>query len=374
MSDKQVVLVTGVSNYWGSRIAAQLLALNERLADQGWNEQTEQFPGFHIIGMDVEPPKEPIKGLDFIQADVRNPLFVELLQLEQVHTVVHTAFVDTYRSSEKAFDLNVIGTMKTLGAASEAGVRKVILRSSTSVYGAQPTNPAFLTENHPLNGNKASGATQNFTEIEAFVNGFRRQCPEMVVTVLRFANIVGPTVDSPMARFLKLNPPLTLLGFDPLMQVIHEDDVIAALLYAVQNDIPGVYNVAAEGILPLGKILGLAGRLPLPVFHLCAYWGLDVIKAAGLSTKQSFPLPPDFIRYPCVADLSSMQEEMGFVPAYTAEETLREFAGQLRLKKYKQEKPDLTYDEERLRDTIERRRRLREQSERQAVEETGSDE
>jgi UDP-glucose 4-epimerase len=326
-----------------------------------------------VIGLDTEPPKTSLKGLDFIQADVRNPLLVELLLSEKVHTVVHAAFVDAYRSSEKAFDLNVIGTMKTLGAASEAGVRKVILRSSTSVYGAQPTNPAFLTENYPLNGNKASGAIRNFVEIEAFINGFRRQCPEMVVTVLRFAHLVGPTVDSPLARFLRLNPPLTLLGFDPLMQVIHEVDAIAAMVHAVQNDVPGVFNVAAEGILPLGKILGLAGRIPLPVIHLFAYWGMDAMKVAGLRTKQVFPLQPDYLRYPCVADLTSMSEDMGFVPTYTAEETLREFAGQLRLKKYKQEKPDLSYDEERLRDTIERRRRLREQGERLTGEETGSE-
>ncbi len=371
MSEKQVILVTGVSGYWGGRVAARLLAIKDRLAAQEEAGQADPIPDFYVIGVDAEPPSEPIKGLDFIQADVRNPLMFDLLQSEKVHTLIHLAFSESLLSGEKAFDLNVIGTMKIMGAASEAGVRKVILRSSTAAYGALPTNPAFIMENQPLDSNKSNRAIHNFVEIEAFVNGFRRQSPEMVISVLRFANVVGPTVESPMTRFLRLTPPLTLLGFDPLMQVIHENDAIEALVFAAQNDVPGVFNVAAEGILPLGKILGLAGRFPLPVIHLCAYWGIDLMKVAGLRSQAYFPLPPDAIRYPYIADLTAMREEMGFVPVYTAEETLREFAGQLRLKKYKPENPDLAYDEERLRDTIERRRRVRELQMRSTAEEQG---
>jgi len=361
MSDKQVVLVTGVAGYLGSRVAAQLITLNERFIDLEGDDQGSMISGYHVIGLDTTPPKEPIKGLDFIQADVRNPLFIEVLQSENVHTVVHLAFRDTYRPSEKAFDLNVIGTMKVLGASAEAGVRKVILRSSTAVYGALPTNAAFLTENHPLNGSRSSSSVRDMVEIEAFVNGFRRQVPEMVITVLRFANMLGPGIDTPMTRLLRQQPPITLLGFDPLMQLVHENDVINALIFAVKNDRPGVFNIAAQGILPLGKILGLAGRFPIPVIHLCAYWGIDVMKITGLKPQHKFPLEPDYIRYPWVADLTRMHEEMGFEPAYTAEEALREFAGQLRLKKYKPESPDLVFDEERLRDTLDRRQRMRDQ-------------
>jgi len=361
MSNKQVILVTGVAGYWGSRMAARLLELNENLAQQPITDGIG-FSGYHVIGLDTEPPKEPIKGLDFIQADVRNPLFVELLKSEQVHTLVHLAFIEANRPSERAFDFNVIGAMKALGAAAEAGVRKVILRSSTAVYGAFPTNPAFIVENYPLNGNKSkNGSIRNWVDIEAFVNGFRRQVPEMVITMLRFANIIGPTVDSPFTRFLIQNPPLTLFGFDPLMQVIHENDVVEALIFSMRNDVPGVFNVAAEGILPLGKILGLAGRFSLPVIHLCAYWGIQMMSASGVKSHQYFPIEPDYLRFPWITDLARMREEMGFIPAYTAEESLREFAGQLRLKKFKPEQIDIAYDEERLRDTIERRRRQREQ-------------
>ena len=367
MNDKLVVLVTGVAGYWGSKVAARLIAENERLA----LSEVEGQVDYHIIGMDSDAPEEPIKGLDFIQADVRNPLFIELLRSEQVQMVCHLAFMENIRPSEATFDLNVIGTMKVLGACAEAGVQKVVMRSSTMIYGANPSNPAFLTERHPFQRNRSYGSTLHWTEIESFCNGFRRQVPELILTILRFPNIVGPTVDSAMSRLLRQNPVPVLMGFDPLMQVIHENDVVEALLFSILNDVPGVFNVAAEGVLPLTKIIGQVGRFPLPIFHLFAYWGASLRSVTGLNPERHFPIELDYLRYPCVADLGLMHSEMGFLPTYTADEALREFAGQLRLSRYKTESPDLSYDEERLRDTLERRRRIREKQIGRAAESKG---
>ena len=123
------ILVTGVGGYWGSRVAQNLA----------------EFPDFHIMGLDTIAPKEPIPGLDFIQADIRNPLLVELLKSEQVDVVCHLAFKESIRPSELSFDHNVMGTMKVLGACSESQVSKIVLMSSTAVYGAKAKNPAFLT-------------------------------------------------------------------------------------------------------------------------------------------------------------------------------------------------------------------------------------
>lgn len=377
MTDKQVILVTGVGGYWGSRLATKLLSQvevynqdNNIFVDaSNINRSSSQI---QVIGVDTSPPKEPIENFDFIQADVRNPLFGELLKSEHVQTIVHLALIENYQASESAFDLDVIGTMKVLGAAAEAGVQKVVLRSSTSIYGARPTNPAFITENYPLNGDKANGFIRNLIEIEAFVNGFRRQVPEMVISVLRFANIVGPTVMSPMTHFLRMRPPITLFGFDPMMQVIHEDDVIDALLFAALNDVPGVYNIADEGVIPLGKILGLVGRVSLPVIHPLAYWSTGLMRSVGLGPDNWYPIEPDYLRYSLVTDLRRMREDMKFSPAYTAEEALREFAGYLRLKKFRPDKPDLAFDEERLRDTLERRRRQREHASLQKIDQQGS--
>jgi UDP-glucose 4-epimerase len=348
MSDKQVILVTGVARHWGAQVAARLM--------NGVGAEA----GFHVIGLDTEPPPDTLTGLDFVQADVRNPLLVELLKTENVQTVCHLDFVESVRPTEAAFDNNVMGTMKVLGACAEAGVRKVVLKSSTAVYGASPGNPAFITEEQPAQAGRSYGTTRNLVEIEAFCNGFRRQVPEMILTILRFASIVGPNADTPMTRFLKQPLAPVLMGFDPLMQVIHEKDVVEALAYAVEKDVPGVFNLAAEGILPLSRLMALASKLPIPVLHLFAYWGSDLLGMAGIQSGHQWPIEIDYLRYSWVGDLAKMRDELGFVPHYTAEEALREFAGEQRLRRYMPESAALAYDEERLRDTLERRRRARE--------------
>jgi UDP-glucose 4-epimerase len=161
MTQVQTVLVTGVGGYWGSRVAARLLTL----------------PDFHVIGIDTAPPRESGKGLDFIQADVRNPLLPDLFREEGVQALVHLAFLDSEHPSEAAFDLNVMGTMKVFGAAASAGVRKIVFKSSTMVYGAKPDNSAFLPEERGLTANATTGTVRDLVEIEAFCNGLRGQNP-----------------------------------------------------------------------------------------------------------------------------------------------------------------------------------------------------
>lgn len=333
----QVVLVTGVSGYWGRRTAA-------RLIDE---------PGLHVIGLDPEVPAPEIKGLDFIQADVHNGLLTDLLRQEKVTTVCHLAFVESDRPSEAAFEANVMGTMKLLGACADAGVGKVVLKSSTLVYGAAPTNSAFLREDHPLGGSKGYGYIHDLIEIEGFCNGFQRQSPDLVLTTLRFAPIVGPKAVTPLTRFLREEEAFVLMGFDPMMQVIHEDDVVGALALAVLKDVPGVFNVAAEGVLPLWRLMGLAGKLPAPVIHLLAY------ASVSLLGPRYAPLDLDYLRYPCVGDLDQMRTGLKFAPQYTAVEALREFASQQRLRRYMPDSVARAFEEDRLRDTLERRQRGR---------------
>lgn len=341
MADKKVILITGVAGYWGKRVAAELVS----------------HPDYHVLGLDSEKPEQEIKKLDFIQADIRNPLLLELLKTEKVDTVVHLAQMDPPQPSESSFDYNLMGTMKVFGTCAQAGVKKIILKSTTAVYGAQPNNSAFLTEEHPIKGSQTWGYTRDLIEIESFCNGFRQQAPEIMLTVLRFPGIIGPSADTPLTRFLKEPLAPVLLGFDPMMQIIHEDDVVGALVYTVNNDVPGIFNVAAEGNLPLLRLMSLAGKLPLPVFHLFAYWGRDLSNMSGVAIANYFPIELDYIRYPWVGDLAKMREEMGFMPHYTSEEALREFAGYQRTSIYKRDTTNMEYDVERLRDTIERRKR-----------------
>jgi UDP-glucose 4-epimerase len=337
MIDKRVVLVDGVAGYWGRRVAEQLL----------------MQPGLHVIGLDAEPPEEDIKDLDFIQADIRNPLLVDLFREERVDTICHLAFESSTRPSESSFDLNVMGAMKVFSAAAEANVRKIVHMSSTMVYGAEPGNSAFLREEHALNGKRSYGYVRDLVEMEGFCNGFRGQATHVLLTVLRFAHIIGTRCDTPLTRFLQEPTAPLLMGFDPMMQLIHEDDVVRALLHAVEHDVPGTFNVAAENSMPLMKVVGLAGKVPLPVLHPLAYLSVQMIG------PQLAPIDLNFLRYPCVGDLRKMREELAFTPQYAADEALREFAAQQRLRQYLPEESALAFDEQRLRDTIERRKRAR---------------
>ena len=340
MTEQRVVLVTGVAGVIGRRVSESLMIK----------------PGIHVIGLDGAPPGEVTKDLDYIQADVRNPLIVDLLKTENVDTVCHLNFMESSMPSEATFDANVMGTTNLFGACVEAGIQKIVWMSSTAVYGAKPDNSAFLSENHPISGSQSSGILRDLVEIESFCNGFVEQAPRTALTILRFASILGPSIDSAMTRYLKESAVPVLLGFDPMMQVIHEDDVAGALIHAVVNDVPGIYNVAAEGVLPLTKLVRLAGRFPVPIIHWLAYWSQGIAGKKG----RSIPIEPDYIRYPWVGDLTKMREEMQFEPHYTAEEALREFAGIQRVSRYMAAPATLKYDEDRLRDTIERRRRIRE--------------
>jgi UDP-glucose 4-epimerase len=344
MSEKRVVLITGIAGYWGGRVARRLL----------------DEPDLQIVGLDNKPPEDEIVGLDFIRADIRNPLLVELLESEGVNTVCHLNFVESIERAERVFEANVMGTMKVLGACAQAGVKRVVLRSSTAVYGAHPNNSAFLTEDTPLQGSLKYGYTRDLVEIESFCSGFRGQSPETGLAILRFANIIGQTADSPLMKFLKLPSPPILLGFDPLLQLIHEDDVVEALAFAIIHDVGGAFNVGTEGTLPLSRILRLAGTVPMPIFHPLAYWGLDFFKGSRWQPYRFVPIEWDYLRYPWVSDLTKMVEIMGFSPVVMADEAVREFArGQNPGQKDRQAE-DLANDESSLRDIMERRRRIRE--------------
>ncbi len=339
MAEQRVVLIDGVADYWGGRVAERLLA----------------EPDLHVLGLDTDPPRQG-SGLDFVQADMRNPLLVELLKTEQVDTYIHLAFLESDRPSETVFEYNVMGTMKVLSACAEAGVKQVILKSSTQVYGALPNNSAFLREDHPLNAKRNYGTLRDLLEIESFASSFRGQQPDVKLTVLRFANIIGPTVQTPLTRFLRDDTAPMLMGFDPVMQIIHEADVTNAIAHAAIFSVPGTYNVAAPGAMPLYKLTGLAGKLPLPLLHPIAYLGESFLG------PQFAAMDFDYLRYPCVGDLQRMRDELEFQPAYTAEAAMREFAT---LRKEAAVPPGLTpqeAEEERLRAIIERRQHIREQT------------
>lgn len=311
MTTPQVVLITGVADYWGARVAARLARL----------------PEVRVLGIDSHAPRHKIEGMDFIQTDIRNPLLVALLRSEKVDTVCHLTFNERRRKSESDFDLNVMGTMKVFGACREAGVRKIVLKSSTDVYGAHPDNPAFLPESWPLRGSKQYGYTRYRIEVEEFAQGFSKQfADEMLVTTLRLASIVGPTAVTPMTKLLSQPVTPTLLGFNPLIQLLHEDDAVAALVHAIVADVPGLFNIGTADYLPLLRLLRLVRNVDVPILHPLAYWGVAMLRGTPLKPEAYLPLDLDYLRYRWVGDTQKMAAEFGLGLQYTAVETIEEFS------------------------------------------------
>jgi UDP-glucose 4-epimerase len=213
-----------------------------------------------------------------------------------------------------------------------------------------------------LRGSRCQDILCDLLEIEAFCTGFRHHAPDLALTILRFANITGPEADTPCTRFLGNPWSPSLLGFDPMMQVIHEDDVVAALVHAAGREVPGIFNVAAPKPLPLSKARALAGKRPLAVARPLAHWGRRLARLAGLDTAHYLPLGLNYLRYPWVGDLASMEEELGFVPRYSAEEALRDMAARRRGTPYPPGGGWLARDEERLRVEIDLRRQARQEA------------
>lgn len=145
-------------------------------------------------------------------------------------------------------EMNVIGTMQLLAACQKAtSVRRVVLKSTTAVYGSSPRDPAVFDEAIGAKDLPSGGYAKDAAEIEGYLRGFSRRRPDVTTTVLRFANFIGPRMDTVLSRYFALPVVPTVLGYDARIQLLHEEDGLAVLERAATHELPGVFNVAAHG-------------------------------------------------------------------------------------------------------------------------------
>jgi UDP-glucose 4-epimerase len=294
------------------------------------------MPDVRVLGVDRLMPAQPPDGLDFVKADIRNPLLVDLLRAEQVDTLVHLAWRERQWRREEDFESNVLGAMQLLGACADAGVHQVVWRSTTAVYGARADNPLYMPEATPLAARSANAAIQDALEVERFIAGFAAEYPELRLAVLRLANVISVDVDSPFTRLLRLPVLPDLLGFDPLLQVIDADDAVAALVHAARHPVAGPVNIAADGVVSFCQLAGRLGRPTLPIVHLLVYWGWPLLASlpAGRDLLRWFPLEPDYLRYPCIGDVARMRSELDFAPQWNATQAVQRYVEGLRVQRY----------------------------------------
>lgn len=307
----QVVLVTGVSRHLGGRFA-ELLAAHPSIE--------------RVIGVDVVPPPHSIGSAEFVRADIRNPVMARVIGEAGVDTVVHLNVIATPVSGSRTSmkEINVIGTMQLLAACQKAaGVQRLVVKSSASVYGASPRDPAMFDEETGAKSLPRSGFGRDSVEVEGYVRGFARRRPDVALSVLRFANIIGPRIATPMTDYFSLPVIPTVLGFDPRLQLVHEDDALGALLVATLGPGVGTVNVAGDGVLLLSQAARIAGRPTLPVPQLAGGWVGQLLRRAGLAE-----LPAEQLRlltYGRGLDTTRMREVLGFEPAFTTRSALADF-------------------------------------------------
>lgn len=319
----RVVALTGASGFLGANLIG-LLEEDPRIA--------------RIVAIDVKPPSTGLRKTRFYEVDftaaAAEARLSEILSAEQADTLVHLAFMSSpTHAVAHAHELESVGTRHVLVAARHAQVRKVVAWSQTLLYGANPSNPNFLTEKAPLRASHDEAWFADKIEAEHELARYADRQPNAVVTTLRLAPILGPTVRNYLTRWLARRLVPVAMGFDPLVQFVHEVDAIASFKLAIDRDHPGVFNIVGDGVLPLSTVIKLAGRLALPVPHPLAG---TVGAAAWLA--QLVDAPPSFmhyLRFLCVADGKKAKSQLGFRPAYTTREAVLDFTNAQRLRDVK---------------------------------------
>lgn len=310
---KRVVAVTGSAGFLGSHLIGlledsprvQSILSLDRSAPSTAREKTRHFT------------------TDLTRYNVEDQM-AELLATHRVDTVVHLAFHDrpSHRPDESHY-LESVGTMRVLNACRRTQVRKFILWSQTSLYGASPKNPCFLEERKPLCADPSEAYFRDKMQAERDALEFGQPGRGRLVTILRTAPIVGPHIDNYVARYFRQSVVPTVLGFDPLWQFLHEADAVSAFKRAVDTDAPGVFNVAGEGVLPLSKVIRLVGRRKVPLTRPMARLALGALWAARKSA-----IPPSFlpyVQYACIGDTDRTRRLLGFVPLYSSREAVIDF-------------------------------------------------
>jgi UDP-glucose 4-epimerase len=273
------VLVTGLSTYWGGRLAQAL-------------ESFEQIEA--IIGVDERAPTRELERTEFVKVTNQHSLLARIVRAAEIDTVIDTRLVvnSLMASPRLAHENNVIGTLNILAACAgpDSPVRRFVFKGSTHYYGCEQDDPAFFTEAMSRPHPPRTGLERDMVEAEETVGDFSQRNPHVTVTVLRCANVLGPDVDTAFTRVFGLPAVPMMLGFDPRLQFVHEDDVVHALEHAAFHRAPGVYNVAADGVLALSEIIGLLGKRALPILPP---WGTGLM--TGSLRQLGFRIPDEAI-------------------------------------------------------------------------------
>ena len=311
------VLITGLSTFWGGRLAQAL----------------EADPDVEIIiGLDTREPKVRLERTEYVRSDENYSILSRIVKAARIDTIVHTFLIvdSTQMRAKTMHEINVIGTMNLFAAASQAGsrVRDVVVKSSSYVYGAAKEDPVWFMEETPRSHTPHTRVERSLEAVEGYVRDFALDNPHVNVTLLRFSNVLGPDIVTPISRALELPVVPSIFGFDPRLQFVHEDDVVRSIVFVLEESLPGIFNVAGDGMLPWSEVAKICGKrtFPMPPFGTSlAAWPLQ---------RLGVELPDELLgllRYGRGIDNRRLKDA-GFQYQYTSAGAVEAFIEALRLR------------------------------------------
>jgi UDP-glucose 4-epimerase len=253
--------------------------------------------------------------------DLRKRRFEDVVRTERPTVVVHMAFLRHTQKDEPArHDVNVRGTKELLDHCVKYGVKQLLVFSNGQVYGASPENPYYMDEDAPLSASRSYPEIRDLVEVDTLATAFMWRYPHIRTTVLRPVNVIGYYVHSMIGQYLRERRVPTVMGFDPMMQFIHEEDFARAISLAVEHRLQGVFNVVGPGEVPLHTAIREAGSTAIPLPEILLRPAL-----AGLFDFGLFPYPPgalDYLKFPITVSGERFIDATSFRPDYSLRETL----------------------------------------------------
>lgn len=308
----RVVMVTGAARDIAGRVIRHL---------------TDDPAIERVIGVDIAPPVMPLGRAEFVRADIRSPLVARMLQQAEVDTVVHLGVIATPRDAGGRLvqkDINVLGTMQLLASCQKTtSLRRLVVKSTAGIYGSSPRDPAVFTEDMSAKVLPRSGFARDSMEVEGYVRGLSRRRPDLAITMLRMANVIGPSIRTSLTDYFSLPVLPVPFGHDGRLQFLHEDDAVLSLVKAVSSDVVGTINVAGAGVLATSQAVAMARRPFFPVLSSATGLTNATMKRLGLAA-----MPSDhysFLSYGRVVDTRRMRSELGFAPGYTTRSAFLSF-------------------------------------------------
>jgi UDP-glucose 4-epimerase len=279
-----------------------------------------------VIGTDRRPFPDRPKDVEHHRVDLRRKSALSLLKKKKPDVIVHLGVMHNPRkeAGHEAFHYNVDVMRQLIKLAEFVGAKKFVFLSTANLYGPSATSSGFLTEEAPLLGAGKAAEVRDLISLDMMAQSFFWKRPEIETVILRPVHIVGPHLRNAPSKYLRRTPTPTILGFDPMIQVIHELDVVHALTLATKPGVSGVFNLVGKGQAPLSRLITARGSRAFPVPEPLFKAALERAFRLRLSTFPATELM--HLKYPCLADGAAARDQLGYEPTYSLKETVLDVA------------------------------------------------